>query len=90
MGCQSCDLRRIYKLFEEKKKREEEARKRALEMKTVSEPEHEEVVCVEPKIEIIEEAEEIEEDIDLELEEKEIEEEDLEEKEIEKEIEEEE
>ena len=52
MSCRSCDLKRIYRLFEEKKRREaEEAVKRALKKKTYVPAE----AGVEPVIETVEE-----------------------------------
>ena len=57
MACRSCDLKRIYRLFEEKKRREaEEAAKRARKKK-VYEPVEAVVETVEePTMEIVEEA----------------------------------
>ena len=56
MSCRSCDLKRIYRLFEEKKRREaeeaEEAVKRALKKKTYVPAE----AVVEPVTETVEEA----------------------------------
>ena len=53
MACRSCDLKRIYRLFEEKKRREaEEAVKRALKKKTYVPAE----AVVEPVTETVEEA----------------------------------
>ena len=53
MTCRSCDLKRIYRLFEEKKRREaEEAVKRALKKKTYVPAE----AVVEPVTETVEEA----------------------------------
>ena len=55
MACRSCDLKRIYRLFEEKKRREakeaEEAVKRALKKKTYVPDE----AVVEPVAESVEE-----------------------------------
>ena len=55
MSCRSCDLKRIYRLFEEKKRREakeaEEAVKRALKKKTYVPAE----AVVEPVTEAVEE-----------------------------------
>ena len=53
MACRSCDLKRIYRLFEEKKRREaEEAVKRALKKKTYVPAE----AVVEPVTETVKEA----------------------------------